>query len=125
MNNFNSFPKKNNGFIYKYTSPSGKSYIGQTIRSLKERAKKNGKGYINSSLFYNAIQKYGFENMTWEILGEYPVNELNEKEITFIKQYNSLSPNGYNLLKGGNNKEIGLKRKTKIVQYDLTGKFIK
>ena len=30
-------PKEGYGFIYKYTSPSGKSYIRQTITSLKDR----------------------------------------------------------------------------------------
>ena len=33
------------GVIYKYTSPSGKSYIGQTVKSLQQRAKYTGKGY--------------------------------------------------------------------------------
>ena len=37
----NTEPKKGYGYIYKYTSPSGKSYIGQTIHSLQERAGKN------------------------------------------------------------------------------------
>ena len=30
MNCFDKKPNKGFGFIYKYTSPSGKSYIGQT-----------------------------------------------------------------------------------------------
>lgn len=32
-------PHKGMGFVYKYTSPSGKNYIGQTISSLADRAK--------------------------------------------------------------------------------------
>lgn len=32
-------PHKGMGFVYKYTSPSGKNYIGQTINSLADRAK--------------------------------------------------------------------------------------
>jgi hypothetical protein len=61
MNDFNKKPKENYGFIYKYTSPYGKSYIGQTTRSLKERAKTaNGIGYSCCTYFFNAIQKYGF-----------------------------------------------------------------
>ena len=55
------YPKDGYGFIYCYTSPSNKKYIGQTIKSLKERAKNNGNGYLNCTIFFRAIQKYGFE----------------------------------------------------------------
>ena len=46
---------KYRGIIYKYTSPSNKSYIGQTIRSLSERAQKNGNGYVGCPIFFRAI----------------------------------------------------------------------
>ena len=51
MNSFEKWPKDGYGFIYKYTSPSGKSYIGQTVRSLKERAKCDGVGYNCCPIF--------------------------------------------------------------------------
>ena len=52
MNSFERQPRKGYGFIYMYTSPSGKKYIGQTIKSLKERAKtKSGVGYKDCTLF--------------------------------------------------------------------------
>ena len=38
-------PRNGYGFVYKYTSPSGKIYIGKTKTTLKERAKNNAKGY--------------------------------------------------------------------------------
>lgn len=102
MNSFTKKPKENHGFIYKYTSPNGKSYIGQTVHSLKERAKsQEGKGYENCTIFYRAIQKYGFNNFEYEILGEYPQNELDEKEKYFIKLNNTIYPNGYNIKSGG------------------------
>ena len=93
---FTSYPKEGFGFIYKYTSPSGKSYIGQTINSLSQRSK-NGCHYKNSTYFYNAIQKYGFENFKWEIFGEFPIEELSQNEIEFIKEYNTVVPFGYNI----------------------------
>lgn len=127
MNNFEKKPKTNYGFIYKYTSPSGKSYIGQTIYSLKERAKtSNGIGYSNCTIFFRAIQKYGFENFIFEILGEFPINELDKKEKDFIEQYNTIQPNGYNIKPGGANSYTkGQTRKSKIDQYDLEGNYIK
>lgn len=88
MNNFERKPKNNCGFIYMYTSPSGKRYIGQTIKSLRERAKTTtGIGYKDCPLFYRAIKKYGFSTFTYEILGEYPLEELDEKEIYFIDKF--------------------------------------
>ena len=54
-------PHNGYGFVYKYTSPSGKIYIGKTKTTLKERAKNNGNGYLNCTIFFRAIQKYGFE----------------------------------------------------------------
>ena len=127
MNNFEKIPQKGYGFIYKYTSPSGKSYIGQTIYSLKERAKtSSGSGYSNCTIFFRAIEKYGFENFEYEILGEFPIEELDEKEKYFIKKENTLQPNGYNIKIGGASAfEKGKLRRERINQFDLNGKFIK
>lgn len=127
MNNFEKRPKDGYGFIYKYTSPSGKSYIGQTIRSLKERANGNGIGYLNCSIFFSAIQKYGFENFEYEILGEFPIEELDKKEEEFISKENCLQPNGYNCQKGGKNQYYSKRDKKvrAINQFDLNGVFIK
>ena len=61
------FPTKGHGFIYKYTSPNGKSYVGQTTTSLFKRSGKRGKMYKGCKIFYQAILKYGFENFTVEI----------------------------------------------------------
>jgi hypothetical protein len=55
--------------IYRITSPSGKSYIGLTKGTLRERwrqhVKKAGASPINHP-FYNAIRKYGKETFTVE-----------------------------------------------------------
>ena len=99
------------GIIYKYTSPSGKSYIGQTINSLERRARANGVGYKHCPVFYKAIQKYGFQNFTCEILKtitedslENVGKQLDIWEQYYIDMYNSLSPNGYNIRAGGESK---------------------
>ena len=74
-------PKDGHGFIYKYTAPNGKSYIGQTINSLKTRAKNiiSGTGYKKCTLFWKAIQKYGWNNFQVEILEEICIEELNDR----------------------------------------------
>ena len=96
------------GFIYKYTSPSGKSYIGQTIKTVEQRAKYTGEGYKKCPVFYRAILKYGFENFTCEILEQIEAQtkqELKEKlnilEQKYIIQYETLTPFGYNVRSGG------------------------
>ena len=126
MNNFfEQKPKEGYGFIYEYISPSNKKYIGQTIRSLKERAKNNGNGYLNCVIFFRAIQKYGFENFQCKILGEFKIEELDEKERFFIEKEKSIQPYGYNIKPGGSNKYQNSKRCKYINQFDLNGNFIK
>ena len=91
-------PHNGYGFVYKYTSPSGKIYIGKTKTTLKERAKNNAKGYKGCPYFYRAIEKYGWENFEVEILEEVPLEILNEAELDYITKYNSTDRNiGYNI----------------------------
>ena len=117
-------PKQGYGWIYKYTSPSGKSYVGQTIYSLYERAGLNGRCYQNCTTFYSAIQKYGFENFSVEILDEVPEDQLEEKESQYITQYNTLLPNGYNYHRCGSGPRALLHTKTVVDVYDLDLKYI-
>lgn len=91
--------------IYCYTSPSGASYIGQTC-DMKRRAKyhqlTNG-----CAAFSAAIAKYGFESFEHKILEEnLTIEEANKKEIFWIQELNTLSPNGYNLVTGGGGRGI-------------------
>lgn len=110
------------GFIYKYTSPSGKIYIGQTTKDPKKRAGYKGRGY-SGTVFGNAIKKYGFENFKLEILHiveddsvENLINKLNKLEENEILKNNSLLPNGYNSKYGGNNHKLADEIKEKIRQ---------
>lgn len=90
--------------IYKYTSPSGKIYIGQTNQGVKKRYS-SGQGYKHSTYFYNAICKYGIENFDLEILkSDLTLEEANQWEIYYIAFYNSTDrEKGYNISTGGNN----------------------
>ena len=43
-------------------------------------------------------QKYGKEKFTFQILEECSVEELDEKESYYIKKFNCVIPNGYNVV---------------------------
>lgn len=91
------------GYIYKHTNKkNGKIYIGQT-KQKPEKRWNNGKGYQNSTLFWNAIIAEGWNNFTHEILEEnIPIDQLNEKEQYYIKKYKSDEDKyGYNMTSGG------------------------
>lgn len=95
------------GVIYKYTSPSNKVYIGQTVHE-KVRYRRHRRFYGEGSLFHKAIEKYGFENFTYEVVAsadtedrEVLQEQLNEWEKYYIKLYNSFGEGGYNLTEGG------------------------
>ncbi len=103
---------ENNGEIYCLTSPSGKKYVGQCVKQLSSGKKwgyiqrwkdhirdANSKNYCRQ--LNNAINKYGSENFTIEVIKECNIYELNYYEEYYIKLYNTLSPNGYNLTSGG------------------------
>lgn len=117
-------PHNGYGFIYCYTSPSGKKYIGQTKTTLKERAKKNAKGYKGCKAFYNAIQKYGWDNFEIEILAEVPYSYMNETETQYILFFDTINPaKGYNIMTDNISYLYGLNRIPVYSYYADTGLF--
>ena len=88
------------GFIYKVTSPSSKIYIGQTRRDPRRRWMEHCWSKDCTAL-KNAITKYGTENMKFEVVEECAVAMLNDREQHWIRELNTLAPNGYNLRSGG------------------------
>src|SRR5210317_2664073 len=94
------------GIIYKITSPSGKVYVGQTIRSFEKRMQEHKDSKSSCSAVKNAIDKYK-DQMKYEIIeANIPQEQLDEREIHWIKELNSLAPNGYNLTSGGHARQI-------------------
>lgn len=110
--------------IYKHVAPNGKVYIGQTYNT-KQRWSRNGNNYKNSPYFYEAIQKYGWENFRHEIiLDNLTKKEADEKEKEYIILYDSQNrEKGYNCNEGGTGGNQ--KPTTKVKMYDLQGKFLK
>lgn len=89
--------------VYKHVCPNGKVYIGITSTKVKYRWGKNGSNYSGNKLFYRAIMKYGWDNITHEILySDLTKEDACEKEIELIALYKSNDPKfGYNLSSGG------------------------
>jgi hypothetical protein len=50
---------------------------------------------------YAAFNKYGLDNFSLEILGEYASGLLEQKEEEFIIKFNSFGASGYNATRGG------------------------
>ena len=91
------------GSIYKITNTvNGKSYIGKTTRdAVKTRIRDHlrGKG---SQPVKDAIEKYGQDAFTYEILHDGIIPEfLDDLEKEVIAKFNTVAPHGYNLTEGG------------------------
>ena len=95
------------GYIYKISFPNEKHYIGQTQTSIEQRRKehKYSAKSGNTRYLYNALRKYEMVDSLEliEIDTADTLEELCEKEIVYIKEYNSyyMNKNGYNMTYGG------------------------
>lgn len=118
-------------YIYKITNKiNNKIYIGYTSRNIERRFYEHkwealhSTGRENQSYLYQAIRKYGVENFFIEILLEFDETENDWKKLEkdYIKKYNSIRPNGYNILEGGDQPPIHFGNdniKTKIKDEEL------
>lgn len=88
--------------VYKHTAPNKKCYIGVTCNDIEKRANK-GRNYRCNKHFYNAIQKYGWDNIKHEVLIDgLTKQEAESLEIKIIAYYDSANPKkGYNISPGG------------------------
>jgi len=84
--------------IYKITNRlNGKSYVGQSIHI--ERRWSEHMRPSTDSLISRAIKKCGKENFDFQVLCECLEEDLNSLEEYYIKKYNTVVPDGYNVLK--------------------------
>lgn len=110
--------------IYKITNlQNGHCYIGQSVDIARRWSehKTNSKGGCKYPL-YLAFQKYGLDNFSFEVLEECKIEELDLKEIAFIKEFDSYN-NGYNLTTGGqfgnSNNCVKISKEDINIIYDL------
>ena len=82
---------------------NGMQYVGQTSNiSARNRQFRNLKAKYSCEIFDSDRRKYGIDNFELEILAEVETREEAwELEQTFIKVYNTIYPNGYNVSSGG------------------------
>lgn len=94
--------------VYMHIFPNNKKYIGITCKKPNTRWE-NGAGYnkIHQPVIYNAIQKYGWENVEHKILyTNLTFQEACQKEIELIALYKTNCKKygndyGYNMTDGG------------------------
>ena len=103
------------GYIYKIVNKiDGKTYIGQTIQDLEERWRQHRKTNSNCTYLKSAIKKYGIDKFDFKLICICFDYDLDKYEIDYIKKYNTVVPNGYNLREGGNSSKHHEETKKKI-----------
>lgn len=93
-------------YIYIITNKvNNKQYVGKTIQSVQERFSEHlyrlKYGNHNHLPLYAAFVKYGIDNFVIEEKEEVAIENLDTQESFWIKELNTLAPNGYNLTLGG------------------------
>lgn len=103
---------------------TNKIYIGLTTRELDIRIRDHYDASKNKNfVFMRALRKYKKEDWKWEIIDNAStIEELEIKEVYWIKFFNSLLPNGYNSKEGGSSAKLTEEIKNKISN-TLTGKY--
>lgn len=95
---------------------NGKVYIGQTFNVAHrwEQYESAFRKKDNKHLISRAMLKYGIEHFHMEVL-EKGVENYDEREIYWIKFFNSTVPNGYNISHGGNGNGSGFENPMAIL----------
>ena len=114
--------------IYKITNDvNGHAYIGQAVDVFVRWRQHFNEAYNPESnaydgYFYRAVRKYGVENFSMKVLEVCKPEELNDREIFYIKKFGTYRNNGYNMTIGG--QDFSCTTARAIDQYDLNGNLI-
>lgn len=97
-----------NGYIYCITNMvNGKQYVGKTISPIAKRfaehVRDSRKPRCEKRPLYDAINKYGADNFTIEVLEEVSPDNLEKAEQSWIEKLNTYH-DGYNATAGGDGK---------------------
>lgn len=116
-------------YIYKIKNTlDGKMYIGKSEREdiedrWGEHMKKYKKEVKAHPYLYHAMEKYGTEQFSFQIICICFSDDVNDLEPYYIQKYNTLVPNGYNLQGGGEGGKCHEITKQKISE-SLKGRFV-
>lgn len=94
------------GYIYKTTFPDGKLYVGQSSRYTNFNPNYHGSGVVIKKFYKNHNPD---ELITELIEWCQDKKSIDEREIFWIKELNSLEPFGHNISIGGNGGNLGEK----------------
>lgn len=96
--------------VYCFTNKlNNKKYIGLT-KDIKRRFNQHKGKRSRAVILCNAIRKYGFENFDFNVLkSNLTLGEAKEVEKEFIKELNTMTPNGYNGTIGGDSSVVHTK----------------
>lgn len=101
--------------VYLHVFPNGKKYAGITRQRVERRWRK-GEGYKQNLHMWNAIKKYGWENIEHIILADgLTAEEAAEMEIRIIAEFDLTNEGkGYNYAYGGTHPNHTEETKRKI-----------
>lgn len=105
MKNVKQLPRES-GIYRVYTNFNNACYIGQSKNIYRRFSSHHIHDYDNknnslyNTKFYSAIRKHGLDAFEVEVLELCPVENLNEREIFYIKKFDSYH-HGYNSTEGG------------------------
>lgn len=86
-------------FIYKITSPSGKVYVGSTIRKNIEHRWVSYKSLRckQQRKIYHSLKKYGVDSHKFEVIQECSLEDMIRLECMYGEKFDVLGENGLNL----------------------------
>lgn len=126
--------------VYVITNElNGKNYVGQAISHIKTKDKYKPYGSEGRLLAHfreansnkehqctylnNAIREYGPENFSVHTIYNCSKKKIDELEIKAIQDYDSMYPNGYNIMRGGRKiegyieKDVSIPRKSPSLEH--------
>lgn len=113
------------GIIYLIINKvNGHKYVGQTTQGMNKRWKQHIDEAMRMSQkpLHRAMRKHGNHNFMIKEIAECDESELDEKEIYYIKEYDTFeSSNGYNATSGGSRPSFNEETKNKLSELS-TGK---
>jgi group I intron endonuclease len=101
--------------IYKWVSPTGRIYVGQSTNIKQRKEWYSSNGIFNASMpkLKRSFEKYGIENHLFEIIEYCSIEKLNEREIYWGLFYNTLE-SGLNCKLGEQNCVFSEETKNKM-----------